>query len=287
MLKTLLNNSVSPSEGEENVKIYHCTTNKSKIIQLNAPGFLEVTNKRLIYQAQQETKYGKNIIHSEVPIADVSGIKSSKGNYFNISYFVLALLMSFFSYMILSILIETVGQIYPKIGLNMIFGGILVALSLAGSFFVKRGKIWKTILAASAFTGLTPTLFYSGINIQKLFLKISISKGFGSSLHGIFGSLLLLAAFGIFIYILICAYWYAMRQAFSLTIFSKGGSSAPVRVSSITSFGSPGASMDGIMSTEPAVDSEQVIHELGAVILDIQTLGDLGIKKWKKASKSK
>jgi hypothetical protein len=34
------------------------------------------------------------------------------------------------------------------------------------------------------------------------------------------------------------------------------------------------------LNAEPAKDAEQMLKELGAVILDIQTMGDYGIEKW-------
>jgi hypothetical protein len=36
------------------------------------------------------------------------------------------------------------------------------------------------------------------------------------------------------------------------------------------------------LNAEPAEDAEEMLKELGALILDIQMLGDYGIDKWKK-----
>jgi hypothetical protein len=35
---------------------------------------------------------------------------------------------------------------------------------------------------------------------------------------------------------------------------------------------------------QPAEDAEKVIHELGAIITDIQQMGDLSIEKWKRVN---
>jgi hypothetical protein len=35
------------------------------------------------------------------------------------------------------------------------------------------------------------------------------------------------------------------------------------------------------LNAEPAKDTEQMLSELGALILDIQKMGDFGVEKWR------
>ena len=70
----ILGQSLVPAEEEQTVKTYHCTSFKSRLLGLSAEGYLEVTNKRVIFQATG----GDSLIHSEVPIEEVSGISIFK-----------------------------------------------------------------------------------------------------------------------------------------------------------------------------------------------------------------
>ena len=79
----LLAGNVVPAEGESTVRTYHCTYYREKALGLKSGGFLGITNKRVIFQAAGDTPSGRSLIQSEVPIADVSGINSFKGTYFN------------------------------------------------------------------------------------------------------------------------------------------------------------------------------------------------------------
>ena len=87
-----------------------------------------------------------------------------------------------------------------------------------------------------------------------------------------------------FIYALVCYYWYSRGQTIALTIGSKGGSSTPIAVSGVTGFNNTAAVR--ALTAEPAEDADAVIKELGALITDIQALGDLGIQKWVQAQAS-
>ena len=81
------------------------------------------------------------------------------------------------------------------------------------------------------------------------------------------------------IYGLFCIVWYSRRPTFSLAISSKGGSDTPISISGASGLGYVSAGK--ALTAEPAPDAELMLQELGAVILDIQTLGDMGINKWK------
>jgi hypothetical protein len=66
-----------------------------------------------------------------------------------------------------------------------------------------------------------------------------------------------------------------------LAICSKGGSSTPISISGASGIGIFNASAGKALNAEPADEAEPMLKELGAIIMDIQTLGDIGIAKWK------
>jgi hypothetical protein len=80
-------------------------------------------------------------------------------------------------------------------------------------------------------------------------------------------------------YAILCTFWYARRPTFSLEINSKGGGNTPISISSISGLLNISASKS--LNAEPAQDADRMLKELGALILDIQMLGDYGIDKWK------
>jgi hypothetical protein len=80
----LLEGPLTPAEGEAVVRTYHTTSLSSGLLGLKAEGFLTVTNLRVVFYGFGSAFAGPSILHSEVPIADVSGITSYKGAYFSV-----------------------------------------------------------------------------------------------------------------------------------------------------------------------------------------------------------
>ncbi|MES0490269.1 MAG: hypothetical protein ABUK01_09770 [Leptospirales bacterium] len=275
MSKNLLRESVTPAEDEISVKAYHCTYFKSFLLGFKASGKLEVTNKRVIFQAHGKSALGNSIIHSEVPIADVSGISSFKGIYFNIGNLLLALLAGILSYQLLPIFTDLVHQIAPKLHLVKYAAWAIALAGFVGSFFISKQKVWRTVLA---------TISASALNIignGKLFSLLAYVrlKGFGDKM--VFIAYLVIIA-----YVLVCIVWYARRPTFSISVYAQQGSVSPINISGASGMGIAGqVASKAIISAEPAEDAELLLTELGAVVLDIQTLGDLGIKKWQETSK--
>jgi len=92
----LIQTNITPADGEHSVRTYCCTYYKSKLLGLETNGYLGVTNKRVIFQAVGSSVSGRNVIQSEVPVADVSGISSFKGIYFSITHLLSAFLVTVF-----------------------------------------------------------------------------------------------------------------------------------------------------------------------------------------------
>jgi hypothetical protein len=264
----LLKESVTPAEGEASVKAYHCTYYKSWLLGLSASGYLEVTNKRVIFQACGKSSAGTSIIHSEVPIADVSGISTYKGTYFSIGHLLAAVVASFIAFSLVPFVI-TIVQDYDT--LIYVRWGIAL-LGFVGSFFVSKQSIWRCVLVSSS----ASALLVVGI-ISSFFNFLGSIFGFGNGSNN--WSILL--GFLVAIYALICLFWYARRPTFSLSVSSKGGSSTPINISGATGIGIFDIAAGKALTAEPADEAEKLLKELGAVILDIQTLGDFGISKWK------
>ena len=157
----------------------------------------------------------------------------------------------------------------PVIGWILGIGGVLFSSTLA------RHSIWRSVLAAIALVGFV--VAGGGSLLGRLATSL-LSQSGTSSTTAAFAFFL---AFMTFIYMLFCIFWYARRPTFSLAISSKGGSDTPISISGASGLGLFSVSAGKALAAEPAPDAEVMLQELGAVILDVQMLGDMGINKWK------
>ena len=201
----ILGKSVAPCEGENLVKSYLCTEFNSKVFGIKAKGYLEVTNKRLLFQALGSSMSGWSVIHNEVSIADVSEIKIYKGASFNLMMFI---------------------------------AGVILAIMLAAFL--------KAIL-----------LFAFDVN------------GVGS-----------LISFAGLVYAIYWLYKNCRKEAFSLLINTKGGQGNVVNLAGLSPFSGGNTAASKALVAAPGKDSELMMKEIGALVLDIQSLGDYGIEKW-------
>lgn len=266
------------AEGEKTIKGYLCTYYKSKIFGLKANGNLIVTNKRIIFHAQGSAVSGNSIIQSEIPVENVAGLTSFKGNSFTFWTFLGVFLAGIVGSNIVATLISTIRtQSYDAF---LVVGWILAAIAFLASFYFPFQRIWRSILVflASALIGIMG----SGNLISAI---TSALNPFGSLMGNSYGSsfgafFMTLIAAGLFIYGIVCTVKYSFRPVFSLNIIASNGNSAPISIGNgLVGFSSSAASR--ALTAEPAQDSEKVVSELGALILDIQKMGDLAIEKWK------
>ena len=260
-------NDITPADGEQLVRTYCCTSYKPRQLGIQSNGYLSVTNKRVIYQAQGTHNGFRSVIQSEVPIADISGISSYKGIYFGLLYFLAALLLTSVLSSVSTALLSAIMYAVYDYDLFIAIAWCVVAASFAGSFLVGIQSIWRTVLAGVSVSAL---MMLGGGSL------ISSLMPFGG--YGNRGGWQIFLAAIVLIYSVVCAYWYARRPTFSLEINSKGGASTPISISSAGGIFSAGAGKS--IGAEPAKDADQMLKELGAVILDIQILGDFGISKW-------
>ena len=264
----LLQGNVVPAEGESTVRTYHCTYYHEKALGLKSGGFLGITNKRVIFHAEGDTPSGRSVIQSEVPIADVSGISSFKGTYFDLFAFVLVLILAVIVMIFVPAILTTLSFVLESYTFFQIIGWLLAIGAFAGSFFISVKSQYRCVVAGVSAGAL---LSLAGIRLNDI---IGAIFGGGGGLYWI-----LLLFLGAVVYMLTCASWFARRPTFSLEINSSGGSSTPIHISNAG--GIMHVSALSIPNALPGRDAETMLQEIGALITDIQTLGDYGIDKWK------
>jgi len=288
--KDLLKDKITPAEGEVSVRTYYCTYYLSRLLGLEAWGYLGITNKRVIFQALGTSNAGSSVIQSELPIADVSGISSYKGTFFSFGHLATAfaaawiaaitvfMLTALFGTIVITLIvrysqsIELSSNSYvvlQVIGWILGIGGALASLGLA------RHSLWRPMLTAISAVGFGVA---AGGSLIGGLVSLLFSQNAGANTLAAFSFFL---AFVMVIYTLFCIFWYARRPTFSLAISSKGGSDTPISISGASGLGLFNVSAGKALTAEPAADAELMLQELGAVILDVQMLGDMGINKWK------
>ncbi len=266
----LLRERISPAEAECSVRTYICTYYNSRLLGLEATGYLAVTNKRVIFQATGTSNAGSSVIQSEVPIEDVSGISSYKGSYFSIGHLLAALIISAIGGGILN---AVVGLFTALVGdSDMIIVWIAAILTAVLSFTLSRKTLWRPVLASVS--AISFSLIGSGSLLRSSMSFFTQSNSSGAS------AIAFVLSFAIGIYALICYFWYARRPTITLAVHSKGGSSTPISISGASGLGIFDIAAGKALNAEPAQDAEPMLKELGAVILDIQKMGDFGIGKW-------
>lgn len=269
----LLGGNITPAEGEKSVRTYHCTYYHSRILGLKAVGYLSVTDKRVIFQALGSSSAGKSVIQSEVPIADVSGITSYKGTYFSFGHLLGALVAAGAAYFLATTLFGLLGT-FGDISYDTLKGitWITSIIAAATSFFIPNKMIWRTVLAAAA-AGILSVIAAGSLMDSALGSLLGMDRG-SSGIE-----MIVMAALAI--YTLVCIGYYARRPTFSLSVGSKGGASTPINISGATGLGIFDVAAGKALSAEPGDEAEILLKELGAVVMDIQMLGEFGINKWK------
>lgn len=263
-------------DGEQIIKTYECTSIK-KLFFGASKGRLTLTNKRVLYHATGKSLKGKSLVLNEMPVEDVSGVSTYLGtsiNWMRIALFVL--IMQF-------LVTPLIFSILPRFATGRVFGIIMMLP------FVVRWIWKKDILSQKVKTGILDNL--KGILENEYVKKISPALARKISRYAFYYGILVLGLrlsyggvyflrFAIYIglYFLI----YGASRVFSLMIYSKSTKGTGIHLPGVQQFGfhSHETTAADTMSGSPAIDSETVIHEIGAIITDLKQMGDLAVDKW-------
>lgn len=270
----ILNKSIAPAEGEFSVKSYECTHFRSPVFDMTACGYLEITNKRLLLQELSgHLSRTPQIIHCEVPLSEVAGINIYQGKTFNGLRLLAGILL-------LAGCIPVVAAIstYPLLSLEssptsyQATVWLLFTVSLYGAYGYHPPPVsntrrtqegsWKELLVISAGLGIISTLAKDVISYTPFITSVP--------------ALLVAVATGSYALIR-----FSRQAAFSLRVHARGNHLPVMKVTEPIPAGRPRKAPHKTITGQPAKDSLLVMKELGAVILDIQLLGETGIDKWR------
>lgn len=226
----------------------------------------------------------KSVIHNEVPISEVVGISIFLGKPFNWLRLLLGILLISLMVSLTTVIISALLSFLndsPKIYQIILWGLFVGALYFA---YLNRDSDYKIDEMQPAKNEVKDNSFKElaimALGLGMLGAIIKDSMGFYNQL----GSAKF--AMPVFVITLIYAlYRYSKKPAFSLSVFSKSGSNAIIEIATPSPLpfqsNQSNSAASKALTGKPDVDSLLVLQELGAVILDIQNMGEHGIEKWK------
>jgi len=279
----LIDNHLAPAEGEVVVRTYHCT-NLSPVfalIGLKTDGYLTVTNKRVVYFAEGSSVYGaagNSKLYNEVPIADVANISLRKGTRFSFLRLLCGLLFGQIPAGIITLILSGVLSVLggADSGSNpyLLRLGVFLQLSVASllvfrSLSIPRESVVRFMLAAS------------GLSLVLSVPALALAHGRGLQLlPSIYQSAMTILSIPLVCYWLWCLYWFIRREYLTMAIRSKTNWPPSIQIAGVSWWGRINVAADLAYGMAPAIDADAMFKELGAMVTDIQTLGDHGIKKW-------
>jgi len=266
------------SENERVIRTYQCTKIR-RLFSKPSIGYLSVTNKRVVYHSQAKSGVNDSAVISEIPLQDVGGIASTIGNSFNMIYFLLASAGLFLFTTILTGLL-------PTFLTGWAVSIILTLPYLIGLLFEKNiisPEIGEKIIRNMEGTSVESIIKKSNAEIVMKILRIMFLVGMPlfawniSQEIPVFGFIILIAA-----YFLVYMFVFGRMRSFDLSVNSKSAGHAGIMIhgNAFLALFNPTNTAAKTMSAAPTQEAETVVRELGAMVLDIQQMGDLGIEKW-------
>ena len=258
---------ISTNEGEISIKQYDLAILRSRIRGQYAEGRLQVTNKRIIFRATGASTLGKTIIQSEFDVNEISGVELKKSNRIS--------------------LLNILGGIFLTLIISPIFTTIFEAIYDFSEFL-------STIIAIALSVGC---VFIFATLKKKGWLKLAVLSGGLGALTGAAGistdildivfDFKLYSVINIFIFAVAIVWLIALlRISFvpDLTFYIKTKSASNVFEIKRRVWGILNLSKNeytGFSEVLPWKDTDLAAQELGSLIDDLQTMGDLAIEKWR------
>jgi len=271
--------SIAQDEGEIPVRQYDVAVLRTRWQFKRAEGRLQVTNKRVIFRANGKSLMGRTLFQQEFAVSEIGGLDLRRDWRFGIFDFIIgALVATLVSGMFAGIN----GLIAKESGVAGIIIALLFGLPLLVPFFILKKRFFLKLLSCAASVGLF-TGAASGSFLSSL---IPFGGGYGRSGDGVFMIVFVVIAS---VVELIALFLFSFKENLSIIVKGKGGMGEAILVQAdlgsgllakLLGRGNSGVNC-GFSEVLPTSVTDTAIREVGAMINDIQALGDFGIEKWK------
>ncbi len=257
------------NEGEVPIRQYNVAVLRSRLKLERAEGRLQVTNKRLLFRATGRSVRGKTTLQHEFALDDIKGFEIRKDYRF-----------SFLDLVAAVICVIAVGAAFGALvtaiaGNSAAFGcvlGVLLGAASVVPFFMLCRRFFLKVLCSAA--GTLPAI--SAFTVARLY--VHYRGGFGWSLLVGLSTIVVIAS----VIILIASIFLFCIKPNLVFDFKTMGGGAPIQIRSRSSaFSLNRNDYTGFSEVLPAADTEKALREIGALINDVQKLGDRAIDQWK------
>lgn len=265
--KKIVPDCVMADDGETPIKQYKVARLRSKIRGQYAEGRLQITNKRLLFRAAGTSNLGKTIAQQEFDVNKISGIDIKKGSKISILNIIGS---AFLSFVLTTELQSTFEALYLKTAFLSTLLAIILFAACVVIFFALKRKFWIKLAAFSCGIGALLGSTASSLSAWDIVYGLELVN---------FKNIL--------IFILAIGWFYILLQVcfvpdLIITVKTEGASEAiQIRRKVWGMFMRQPQEYTGFSEVLPWEDIDQAVNELGAIINDLQTMGDLAIDKWK------
>lgn len=255
------------TDDEVTVKQYHIATLRSRIRGQYAKGYLQVTNKRLLFHAPGASYQGQLSLHHEFSIADISGIEIKQNNrvsFFN--FFILSCCIPLFIAAISSALFAELHTHTPVLA-TILSAVFLIASTLP--FFLVKKHFWVK-------------LFSLALGYGAVFATGGLFNVTATLVAGVYWNVADIAAILAAPILLLNLILVCLVPDLTLIIKTNSASEAiTIRRKQFPTLFKQEVEYSGFGEVLPGKDIDTAVRELGALISDIQTLGDVAVENWK------
>lgn len=251
--KLIVPDCIESDQDEVPIKQYDIARLQTLIKFAFAEGRLQVTNKRVLFRSSGSSIMGPTSLQHEFSIEEIAGIELRKETRFNL-FAAVALL---FATVLISLICSPIfSLVYNSKFLGTVFMLLLAAASVFLFFILKNKRIARYLGMSVVLAGLPADL--SGF--------VSTLSGSGSTLRDLSSLIVFLAFF-------ISLMHVAFAPNFVLNIKTKGGTPSVEirRKDSLFSF--QHNEYTGFAQVLPGPDADLAMHELGALIREVQQTG--------------
>ena len=216
----------------------------------------------------------------EVWLADACNITQDIGTRFSMLRLFLAQIVSLLVFAATNIALKGILLLAALVSENKVADPLIIRLiiflqlSIAAMFvcksflvsYEKMSRLIFVVVAASVMFNLILTLLPLSFGvIPRLYFWAGIAM-----------------AILLVVYYLWCLYWFIRREYIHIKVVGKNANmkDPPINISADSLWSRINVTSSYAKNMAPAVDAEAMFKELGAIIADIQTLGDHAIEKW-------
>ena len=294
---------VVPNDGEVPVRQYNIATLFSSFF--SAEGRLQVTNKRIIFRATGRSFLGKITQHNEFAVDEIAGLEATRGSKFSFAKFlsglIIALIGAFLAVYIvlLTVPVSVIGAdaARPDRGIEDNMWARIEAMTGTGRQGVEMQEVFDVLTFSGSIVfmdaGSVVLILIFGFGgyaaffllKRKLLIKLLLMGVSFGSFDVMFARWSATAFFFVIslLIIVLGLFLWSMTPQMIITIKTKGAAPT-VDIRSSGSGGIlgriPGQSDSVFAQVVPTEETESAIREMGALINDIQKLGDYGVNKW-------